>query len=177
MRLNCPPTHPDHLPDHLPHPCRRCGSAGDGRCAGVPQLHYTHTCHGGGAVAGGKEALQRDGLSRCSCCSAELGTGGPGPPPRRCLPSQPRLRRCLFNNAGVGACSPTLPPPHPLPPPHHVLAWQVEAHAKLAGGGLRIVGYFQANERLGDSELGSGRRVADRVEAASPDAVAAVVSG
>ena len=48
-------------------------------------------------------------------------------------------------------------------------------HAKAAGGGLRLLGYYQANERLSDGELGAGRRVADRLEAACPEAVALVV--
>ena len=42
--------------------------------------------------------------------------------------------------------------------------------------GLRLVGYYQCNERAGDAELGAGRRIADRLEAAAPDSVAAVVS-
>ena len=42
--------------------------------------------------------------------------------------------------------------------------------------GLRLVGYYQCNERAGDAELGAGRRIADRLEAAAPDSVAVVVS-
>lgn len=58
---------------------------------------------------------------------------------------------------------------------------QIEGYVHEQAGstcplGLRIVGYYQCNERLGDSELGGGRRVADRIEAAFPDSVAVVVS-
>lgn len=57
-------------------------------------------------------------------------------------------------------------------------AAQVEEHVKEQQGaspGLRMVGYYQCNERFGDSELGGGRRVADRIESACPDSVALVV--
>lgn len=57
---------------------------------------------------------------------------------------------------------------------------QAEQYAKgqqSSCPGLRLVGYYQCNERLADGELGAGRRVADRVEAACPDAVALVVRG
>ncbi|EFN52064.1 hypothetical protein CHLNCDRAFT_58988 [Chlorella variabilis] len=57
---------------------------------------------------------------------------------------------------------------------------QIEGYVHEQAGstcplGLRIVGYYQCNERLGDSELGGGRRVADRIEAAFPDSVAVVL--
>ncbi|KAI3432209.1 hypothetical protein D9Q98_003771 [Chlorella vulgaris] len=57
---------------------------------------------------------------------------------------------------------------------------QIEQHVKAQQGiskGLRIVGYYQCNERLSDSELGGGRRVADRIEAAYPESVALVLDG
>ncbi|KAI7844049.1 hypothetical protein COHA_002389 [Chlorella ohadii] len=57
---------------------------------------------------------------------------------------------------------------------------QLEAHAKEQQGtqsGLRIVGYYQANERLSDGELGAGRRFADRIEAAWPHSVALLLDG
>ncbi|KAL4445001.1 hypothetical protein ABPG77_004051 [Micractinium sp. CCAP 211/92] len=57
---------------------------------------------------------------------------------------------------------------------------QAEQYAKeqqSAHPGLRLVGYYQCNERLADGELGAGRRVADRLEAACPDAVALVLDG
>jgi hypothetical protein len=63
---------------------------------------------------------------------------------------------------------------------HLLTPWlQIEQHVKAQQGiskGLRIVGYYQCNERLSDSELGGGRRVADRIEAAYPESVALVVS-
>jgi hypothetical protein len=39
-----------------------------------------------------------------------------------------------------------------------------------------VVGYYQANERFEDCDLGGGRRAADAVEAVFPDSVALVVS-
>lgn len=43
--------------------------------------------------------------------------------------------------------------------------------------GLEIVGYYQANERLEDTELGGiGRRYAERLDALRPGSVALVVS-
>lgn len=57
---------------------------------------------------------------------------------------------------------------------------QLEAHAKEQQGtqpGLRIVGYYQANERLSDGELGAGRRYADRIEAAWPNSVVLLLDG
>ncbi|KAL4424106.1 hypothetical protein ABPG75_001407 [Micractinium tetrahymenae] len=57
---------------------------------------------------------------------------------------------------------------------------QAEQYAKeqqSSSAGLRLVGYYQCNERLADGELGAGRRVADRLEAAWPDAVALVLDG
>jgi len=55
----------------------------------------------------------------------------------------------------------------------------VDAYVKEQQGsrpGLCLLGYYQCNERMGDGELGAGRRVADRLEAAFPDAAALVVS-
>lgn len=41
---------------------------------------------------------------------------------------------------------------------------------------IRVVGYYQCNERLDDSELGGpGRRIADRVESVAPGSVAIIV--
>lgn len=70
----------------------------------------------------------------------------------------------------------------PLPPTAAAAATlpQLEAHAKEQAGaqpGLRIVGYYQANERLDDGDLGAGRRYADRIDAAYPQSVALLVSG
>ena len=43
--------------------------------------------------------------------------------------------------------------------------------------GLRIVGYYQCNERLDDRDLsGAGKKFADRIEQLYPDSVALVVS-
>ena len=44
--------------------------------------------------------------------------------------------------------------------------------------GLRVVGYYQANERMADADLGAaGRRIADRVEALGAAAAVAASSG
>eukprot|EP00887_Chlorella_sp_A99_P005971 scaffold27.g5971.t1 len=59
----------------------------------------------------------------------------------------------------------------------------LEQQRQQAGGGgdsglspLRVVGYYQCNERLDDTDLGpAGRRVADRVDAVCPDSVALVL--
>ena len=52
---------------------------------------------------------------------------------------------------------------------------QLQEHCKLQGN-VRIVGYYQCNERLDDSDLGeSGKRIASKVEAAFPGSVALVV--
>lgn len=70
------------------------------------------------------------------------------------------------------------PPSRGAPPTRRPAPLQAEQYAKEqqpSRSGLRLVGYYQCNERLADGELGAGRRVADRLEAACPDAVALVV--
>lgn len=66
----------------------------------------------------------------------------------------------------------------PLPLPLEAALVQLAAHAAAAGGGLRVVGYYQAAERLEDADLGEpGRRIATRVETAFPGSVALVLDG
>ncbi|KAL4856488.1 ER membrane protein complex subunit 8/9 [Chlorella vulgaris] len=90
--------------------------------------------------------------------------------------------------SGGGAASATLRVTDAIPVCHGFITLtpvletalsQIEQHVKAQQGtkGLRIVGYYQCNERLSDSELGGGRRVADRIEAAYPESVALVLDG
>ena len=51
---------------------------------------------------------------------------------------------------------------------------QVEAH--FSGQGLRIVGYYHANERAGDLELSPvGKKIAEKIASQFPNAVAMLV--
>ncbi|KAK9806329.1 hypothetical protein WJX72_010436 [[Myrmecia] bisecta] len=51
---------------------------------------------------------------------------------------------------------------------------QVEAYAQLQG--LQVLGYYHANERLNDAELGPvARRIADRIQQRTPPACAVLV--
>ncbi len=83
-------------------------------------------------------------------------------------------RRALLVVDAVPACHSFLA----LAPVLEAALCQADAHARAAGGGLRVVGYYQAAERLEDAALGApGRRAADRVEAAFPGAVALALDG
>jgi hypothetical protein len=83
-------------------------------------------------------------------------------------------RRALLVVDAVPACHSFLA----LAPVLEAALCQADAHARAAGGGLRVVGYYQAAERLEDAALGApGRRAADRIEAAFPGAVALALDG
>lgn len=65
-----------------------------------------------------------------------------------------------------------------LPLPLEAALVQLQAHAAATGGGLRVVGYYQAAERLDDADLGEvGRKIATRVESAFPGSIALVLDG
>ncbi len=83
---------------------------------------------------------------------------------------------CWGNGGSRHHAAPQLPTAA-LAQPALLQAEQYAKEQQSAHPGLRLVGYYQCNERLADGELGAGRRVADRLEAACPDAVALVVRG
>lgn len=59
----------------------------------------------------------------------------------------------------------------------HALCCQAVTHAQSREG-LQVVGYYQANARLADRELGGvGKKIADRVDALCRGSVALVVRG
>lgn len=76
--------------------------------------------------------------------------------------------------------SATRAPAHPARSltPAHPHRKQVAEHARQQPQKeVRVVGYYQCNEQLEDTELsGAGRRIADRIEQLYPDSVALVVS-
>ena len=97
-------------------------------------------------------------------------------PPSASPPSSPRgssARTVLHIYDAIPVCHNFLTLTLPL----ELALAQLQAHCKLQKGKLRIVGYYQCNERLEDVDLGTpGRRIADRVEAIAPGSVALVVS-
>lgn len=61
-----------------------------------------------------------------------------------------------------------------LVPAKYVVMLQADAYARSQG--LQLVGYYQANERIDDQELGpAGRKVADRIHSQTSNSAALLV--